>query len=112
MNSKEIKTNIEVNIYGTRFTVTVPLSGQDSVRATETEMKAYFKKLRDQHQRKSPTECMAMMAYEYAKKYFALRAEHAAVTEEAEDLLRDAALLCGVGGDETPEINREEYGEF
>ena len=113
MKSKENKINIEVNIYGTRFTVTVPFSGQDAVRATETQMKAYFKGLREKYSTKSVTECMAMMAYEYAYRSFALSAQREADTAEAEDLLRDVSRLCG--GDEEadePGISRAEYGEF
>ncbi|MDE7409245.1 MAG: cell division protein ZapA [Muribaculaceae bacterium] len=109
MKSKENKINIEVNLNGTRFTVVVPFSGQDAVRATETEMRAYLKDLREKHSTKSLAECMAMMAYNYASGYFALKARHEADIAEAEDLLRDAAHMCG-------EVDRvdidSEFGEF
>ncbi|MDE6380322.1 MAG: cell division protein ZapA [Muribaculaceae bacterium] len=115
MKTKEKKTNIEVNIYGTRFSVVVPFSEQDAVRATETQMKAYLKGLREIHSTKSPAECMAMMAYHYASNFFALNARMEAETAEAEDLLRDAERLCeGIESDATEDsgINRSEFGEF
>ncbi len=109
MKSKETKINIEVNLYGTRFSVAVPFSQQDNVRATETEMKAYLKRLRDTHSRKSLPECMAMMAYHYASEYFALNALHEAATSEAEDLLRDTAQLLG---EEPQESEDWEFGDY
>ena len=112
MESKETKINIEVNIYGTRFTVTVPFSGQDAVRATETQMKAYFKSLRNAHSKKGPTECMAMMAYHYASNFFALNAQREADTAEAEDLLREARKMCGNDSEEDSGIDRSEFGEY
>ncbi len=112
MKSKETKINIEVNIYGTRFSVVVPFSGQDAVRATEAQMKAYLKKLRETHSKKSISECMAMMAYHYASNFFALNAQREADSAEAEDLLRDAARLCGEDVTENPDTGHEEFGEF
>ncbi len=112
MKSKETKINIEVNIYGTRFSVVVPFSGQDAVRATETQMKAYFKSLRDTHSTKSLAECMAMMAYHYASNFFALNAQREAEIAEAEDLLRDAARLCGEEAQEESDSRPEEFGEY
>ncbi len=112
MKSKETKINIEVNIFGTRFSVVVPFSGQDAVRATETEMKTYLKELRDTHSKKNLTECMAMMAYHYASSYFAMKAQREAEAAEAEELLRDISRLCGDEDREEPESNRSEFGEY
>ena len=113
MKSKESKINIEVNIYGSRFSVQVPFAEQDAVRATETQMKAYLKSLRDTHSRKNITECMAMMAYHYASNFFALRARLEADTAEAEDLLRDVSRMLGEDISEEPEdFDRQEFGEY
>ncbi len=112
MKSKESKINIEVNIYGTRFSVMVPFKDQDAVRATETQMKAYLKTLRDTHSKKSLTECMAMMAYHYASNFFAMNARLEADTSEAEDLLREAARMLGEDVEEDPGIDRGEFGEY
>ncbi|MDE5849786.1 MAG: cell division protein ZapA [Muribaculaceae bacterium] len=112
MKSKETKINIDVNIYGTRFSVSVPFSEQDAVRATESEMKAYLKHLRDAHSRKSLPECLAMMAYHYAAEFFALRALHDAEASEAEDLLSDTERLLGEHDGEEPDNDRREFGEF
>ena len=115
MESKETKINIEVNLYGTRFSVVVPFSKQDAVRATETQMKAYLKNLRETHHTKSLAECMAMMAYHYASNFFAANAEHEADRAEAMDLLKDAARMCG---DEMPDAQDDatrdfsEFGEY
>ena len=112
MKSTETKINIEVNIHGTRFSVVVPFSRQDSVRATETQMKAYLKGLREQHPTKSVTECMAMMAYHYASNFFAESARQAAATAEAEQLLSDAMRLLGEEARAESEPDRAEFGEF
>lgn len=111
MKSKE-RINIDVNIFGTRFSVVVPFSDQDAVRATESQMKAYLTSLRARHATKNITECMAMMAYHYASNFFALNAQREADTAEAEDLLADVARLCGDKRPEEPAIDRTEYGEF
>lgn len=112
MKSKET-INIEVNIYGTRFSVVVPFSEQDAVRATETQMKAYLKKLRDSHSTKTIAECMAMMAYHYASNFFAAAAQREADSAEAEDLLRDTSRLLGEGEDaDADTFDRREFGEF
>ena len=112
MKSKESKINIEVNIYGTRFSVSVPFSEQDSVRSTESEMKAFLKQLRDTHSRKSLPECMAMMAYHYASNYFALRALQETEYSEAEELLRDAARLLGEDVPEDRDDDNWEIGVY
>ena len=112
MKSKET-INIDVNIYGTRFSVVVPFSDQDAVRATEAQMKAYLMKLRNQHSTRTIAECMAMMAYHYASNFFAVKAQLEKDTEEAEDLLRDLSRQLGDEDTEDPEtLGRGEYGEF
>ena len=112
MESKEKRINIEVNIYGTRFSLNVPFSGQDAVRATETQMKAYLKHLRETHSTKNITECMAMMAYHYASNFFALNAQREKDAAEAEDLLADAIRLCGGEDTEGTEEQEEEFDIF
>ncbi len=112
MESKEKKINIEVNIFGTRFSLSVPFSSQDAVRATETQMKAYLKNLREVHSTKNITECMAMMAYHYASNFFALNAQREKDTAEAEDLLAEATRLCGGEDGEMPEHTNDEFGIF
>lgn len=112
MKSKET-INIEVNIYGTRFSVVVPFSDQDAVRATETQMKAYLMKLRNQHSKKTIAECMAMMAYHYASNFFATKAQLEKDTAEAEDLLRELSRQLGEEETDDPETLRGgEFGEF
>ncbi len=112
MKSKETTINIEVNLLGTRFSVAVPFSRQDAVRATETQMKAYLKSLKETHSTKSVAECMAMMAYHYASNFFALNAQREADTAAAEDLLADAARLCGEKGPDELDFGDSEYGVF
>lgn len=112
MKSKEIKINIEVNILGTRFSVSVPFSKQDTVRAIETEMKAYLKRLMETHPTRSVAECMAMMAYHYASGLFAVNARYEADMSEAEELLRDAAKICGGDNNDDPDDGFGEYGQY
>ena len=112
MKSKETKINIEVNLYGTRFSVVVPFSGQDAVRATETQMKAYLKNLRETHSKKSMTECMAMMAYHYASNFFAATAQREADTAEAEELLREALRLTGEAQYDDLDADTGEFGVY
>ena len=112
MKSKETKINIEVNLYGTRFSVVVPFSKQDTVRATETQMKAYLKTLRETHPTRSMAECMAMMAYHYASGLFAANARYEADRAEAEDLLRDVAKICDEDISGTPDNGSGDFSEF
>ncbi|MDE7346592.1 MAG: cell division protein ZapA [Muribaculaceae bacterium] len=115
MKSNETKINIDVNIYGTRFSVVVPFSKQDAVRATETQMKAYLKSLKETHPTRSLAECMAMMAYHYASNLFAVNARYEADRAEAEELLRDAAKICGedtVGDTDNGSDEFSEFGEY
>lgn len=113
MKSKEKKINIDVNISGTRFSVSVPFSEQDAVRSTETEMKINLKTLRDKYSRKTLPECLAMMAFDYASKFFALKALHEADASEAENLLRDTARLLGEDDtQENPDTDDWEFGHY
>lgn len=93
MNSKEIKFNIEVNIAGERFSLSVPLMKQDFVRKVEAEMEFCLKEFRKRYPGKGQNELLAMMAYHYASNYFALAEQHESEIEEAEKLLREAERL-------------------
>lgn len=90
---KEIE--MEVNIAGERVKLTVPFSRQDAVRETEHTLARFAGELWERHPHSSDKQILAKMAYEFARRYIALKKMRAAELEEAEELLRDALRMCG-----------------
>lgn len=112
MNSKEIKFNIEVNIAGERFSLSVPLMKQDFVRKVEAEMEFCLKEYRSKYPGKGQKELLAMMAYHYASNYFELAEQQVREIEEAEELLKEAERLSGDPEMEAPEDDAEEFDPY
>lgn len=94
MNSKEIKINIEVNIAGERLRLNTPFSRQDQVRRTEAELGLLHRQLQERFPGRGQKELLAMMAYDFASKYFALADQRTEETEEFDRLLEEAGRLC------------------
>lgn len=95
MDSKEKKFNIEVNIGGIWLSMTTSLSKQDAVRETESEIAVLLKRYRASFPNKTLPELLAMVAYEFASGYIALKKQIGQDTAEAEDLLEDISRLSG-----------------
>lgn len=93
MKSEEIK--IEVNIAGEIIAFPVSISGQDAVREIEADLAVLYKELKIKHPRFDDKKLLAMMAYEFAKRYHSLKSIHTSAISMAEDLLEEASRLCG-----------------
>ena len=112
MNYKEVKINIEVNIAGERLSLNVPFPQQDFVRKTESEIKFRLKELRDRFPGKGQKELLAMMVYHYASNYYSLAEIRENEIEEAEQLLKEAAILCGDQEEDSADSAADEFDVY
>lgn len=79
---------MELNIAGEQVFVTVPFSSQDFVRRTEQDIEALYRDWRLRFTKKTPTELLAMMIYQYASYYHDMRDKYDRATREAENISR------------------------
>lgn len=86
---------MEVNIAGERVKLTVPFSRQSAVRETEFSLRQLAEDLKARSPISSDKQLLARMAYEYARRYYVLKALRESELSEAEDLLDEAKRLCG-----------------
>lgn len=89
---KEIE--MEVDIAGERVKLTVPFSRQDAVRETEFSLKDLARNLRERNPRSSDKQILAKLAYEFARRYNALKAMRYVELAEAEQLLIEIERFC------------------
>lgn len=66
------KVNIQINIAGENLPLTVTPDQQDLVRETEKNINALYDDWRRRYPRRTPSQLLAMMAYQYASYYLAL----------------------------------------
>lgn len=92
------KVNIQINIAGENLPLSVAADQQDLVRETEKNINGLYDDWRRRYPRRTPTQLLAMMAYQYASYYLALtRRDHRAAAElrqleqEIDSLLRPEA---------------------
>ncbi|MBD5370717.1 MAG: cell division protein ZapA [Bacteroides sp.] len=81
---KEKNVKIEINIAGEILAMTVPYSRQKSIRHTEKAINDLFSDWRNQFPRKTNTEILAMVAYQYASYYHDLSALYRDLTSRLE----------------------------
>ncbi len=65
--------DIRINIAGQPLELTVPFSRQDSVREVEAHVESLLRRWKKDYPNKSEYELMAMLTYQYASYYFAMR---------------------------------------
>lgn len=70
-DTKKIRMQLEIG--GQLVTVTVDFDQQETVRETERSIAELFQAWRKKFTHKSPEEIMAMIAYQYASYYLAMR---------------------------------------
>jgi len=75
------KIRMQLDIGGQIVNVTVDFEQQDAVRETERSIAELFQAWRKKFVRKSPQEIMAMIAYQYASYYLALRKRNAQLAQ-------------------------------
>lgn len=76
---KDKNVKIEINIAGEILKLTVPSSDQESLRKSERAINEYFSDWRNQFPRKTNSEIMAMVAFQFAKYYHELSGRYDAL---------------------------------
>ncbi|MDE7463336.1 MAG: cell division protein ZapA [Muribaculaceae bacterium] len=90
---KEDYTKIEINIAGEPLFLSVPFSKQISVRNCEREINALYADWRARFPRKTPTELLAMIAYQYASFFFDLKGRMASLTNSMEAMSAELSRI-------------------
>lgn len=67
------KINMMINIGAERMQLTVPFNEQDNVRDTERHISDLYRKWREMYPSRTPGELTAMLAYQYASFYLAMK---------------------------------------
>lgn len=80
MATTQDNVKIEINIAGEPIKLTVPFDRQDSVRDCEKAVNSLYSEWRHKFPRKSHSELIAMIAYQYAYFFLELSALHDART--------------------------------
>lgn len=75
-----------INIAGERIALTVPFSQQNHVRDTERNIGELYNKWRAKFPRKTMTELLAMMTYQYASYYTSLSEIYDKATDSAVEI--------------------------
>jgi hypothetical protein len=86
--------DISIKIANQHLGLKVPFNQQDEVREIEDLMSRYYTTWRKQYPRKSESELLAMLAYQFASYYYALRIRQQGAMRQLEDVRRklDKAL--------------------
>lgn len=84
MTTDKEKVKIEINIAGEPLVLSVPYSKQGSVRKCERDINALYSDWRIRFPRKTPSELLAMLAYQYASFYLELNDRMQALTQSLE----------------------------
>lgn len=91
---------MEVNIAGERLRLTVPFPKQSAVRENESSLRALARELMERQPHSSDKQILAKLAYEFARRYNALKTMRFAELGQAEDLLREVKESLAEGEDE------------
>lgn len=81
MTKNKENVKIEIIIAGEPIILTVPYSRQQSVRKCEKDLNALYSEWRAKFPRKTNSELMAMIAYQYASFFQELSERHEALTD-------------------------------
>lgn len=85
MATERDNVKIEIIIAGEPILLTAPFSKQNDVRACESDINALFADWRAKFPRKTTTELLAMIAYQYASFYRELSERYASLSEKIEE---------------------------
>lgn len=75
---------MEINIAGEQLHITVPFSSQNAVRRTEKDIQTLYNDWRFKFGKKSNSELLAMIVYQYAYYYNDLQERYDRATAEAQ----------------------------
>lgn len=92
---KETKTiDIRINILGQPLELTVDFDQQDHVREVEAHIAGLYRQWRSRYPRKSDSELFAMLTYQYASYFFAMKEREQRTVDRLEELdMRIAGVL-------------------
>lgn len=85
MTTNRENVKIEIIIAGESVRLTVPFSKQESVRRCEADINALYSEWRSRFPRKTNTELLAMIAYQYASFFQELSDRYARLTSALRD---------------------------
>lgn len=94
------KVNIQINIAGEMLQLAVPFDEQESVRETERKITGLYDDWRRRFPKKTQSQLLAMIAYQYASYYFSLAQRQHETAAELEQL---AATVESALGSASPE---------
>ncbi len=82
----EDKIRMQIEIAGQKIGITVGFDEQDAVREAESSVEELYRDWKKKFPRKSVTELLAMIAYQYASYYLTLRHRQADVVSQLSEI--------------------------
>lgn len=96
MNDNKDYVKIEINIAGELIMLSVPFDKQESVRDCENAINKLYKEWRLQFPRKTASELLAMVAYQYASYYHELSDRFDALNNKIGDINSELSRLLSI----------------
>ncbi|MDE6010920.1 MAG: cell division protein ZapA [Muribaculaceae bacterium] len=84
---------IEINIAGEFIVLSIPFDRQDNVRRCEKALNERYSIWRQKFPRKTPSELIAMLAYQYASFFYELTDRYDALTSSLRGISSDLDRL-------------------
>ena len=91
------KVKMKINIAGEQLLLTVPFSDQDKTRETEKNINSLYDTWSKRFADKSSTELLAMIAFQYASYYDALKRTYMEADTKAEKIEARLEALADAG---------------
>ena len=91
------KVKMKINIAGEQLLLTVPFSDQDKTRETEKNINSLYDTWSKRFADKSATELLAMIAFQYASYYDALKRTYMEADAKAEKIEARLEALADAG---------------
>lgn len=91
----EEKVRIKLNIAGEMFMLTVPYSRQEETRQVEAEVNTLFDTWRKRFPDKKDRELLAMTAFRFADRYYAMLRREEETRRLMAEMGREAEALAG-----------------
>lgn len=95
MATNKDTVKLEINIAGELIKLTVPFKQQDSVRDTEKAINKLYSDWRVKYPRKTSSELLAMIAYQFASFYYELSDRYETLAEGLSDVSGELDSIIG-----------------
>ena len=89
------KVKMYINIAGERIRLTVDYDEQDAVREAESQVVRLFDEWRQMFPKKTVSELLAMIAYQFAMYYMALRHRQDDMMTQLKDFEKNIEIALG-----------------